>query len=557
MPNRFFQVDDDWNLPSEVQGRLEERIAGEISDGTGAIGTALTSTIQTLVNAGIPPAVAAAFAADTTISAAAIAAINAAASQTGVLITQALTPLSGYVRTWEDDNGRLAIGIRADGGVEISRPVFADSSLQKRALATDVQDALGQDLPSTSGYSRLITDQDGRLGFGLRLDGSVDIGKLNISPGFQKSLQGILDPIYNASRYVVDVVKDGSGNRQLVSHDNRTGVQVRLTTTGDNFAPVVVGTKVVFAQTGANTLLTVPVAGGVIAPATSIDDVAWWGDSLSAMGTPADLDALLTTASVYNGGVGSQTVRQIITRQGGIPVYVTLDGNQIPASGPVNVTMISPVDPAYNTAGWKFTINGVLGTLSARTSAPEANGDITAGTQTFTRDTPGSAVTVPTRALAVPYTGSQYASRTTVLWAGRNSVYTDAEAATLAPGLAAAIDYLTSAAKRVLILDVTNATDEGIGTERYKRITTMNQKTYDTYGLVADGGIVVPVRRNFIDGGLAALGITPTAADLAAIAVDAMPPSLMETGDKIHFNAQARAYNASKVYAAMLQKGWY
>jgi hypothetical protein len=101
-----------------------------------------------------------------------------------------------------------------------------------------------------------------------------------------------------------------------------------------------------------------------------------------------------------------------------------------------------------------------------------------------------------------------------------------------------------------VVISVTNGTSEGIGTANYSKIVAANAALSQIYG-----EFFYDLRADFIQNGLATAGITPTSDDLAAIALDRPPPSLMS--DSIHPNTAG--YGAQKVlFAAWLtSKGYF
>jgi hypothetical protein len=102
----------------------------------------------------------------------------------------------------------------------------------------------------------------------------------------------------------------------------------------------------------------------------------------------------------------------------------------------------------------------------------------------------------------------------------------------------------------LVVLGVTNAPDETTGTAKYKLVVGANDQL--AYEL---GSRFIDIRRWLIDNGLAAVGITPTAEDNAAIAGDAVPPSL--TTDGVHFTTAAQTAIGTYVHGELVALGWY
>lgn len=92
----------------------------------------------------------------------------------------------------------------------------------------------------------------------------------------------------------------------------------------------------------------------VVEPA--IQDIVAWGDSLTAGAGSTGGNSYPAVAAglfdpdrnVVNRGVGGQTSTQIAARQGGVPIMVTVDGNELP----------SYTEPAVYTAGFTSSADG-------------------------------------------------------------------------------------------------------------------------------------------------------------------------------------------------------
>jgi lysophospholipase L1-like esterase len=240
--------------------------------------------------------------------------------------------------------------------------------------------------------------------------------------------------------------------------------------------------------------------------------------------------------SYYNGGISSQTSTEIALRQGGLEVLVTVEGNSIPATGAVNVTALTPAGTYANLA-WTFpgTLAGVPGTLSKSV----------AHVWTFTRTTAGAAVA------CIPNTRFMSAAATpnngwlNVFWAGRNNVNT----AIVTRDIAAMVAGLTPLKPRYLVLSVLNSSTEPSGSAGYNSVIALNNALAAAYG-----ANYYDLRRYLIDYGLAAAGITPTAADTTAIAEDRIPASLMS--DTLHLTAAGYTAVGHRIAAIITEKSW-
>lgn len=180
---------------------------------------------------------------------------------------------------------------------------------------------------------------------------------------------------------------------------------------------------------------------------------------------PRQLGGLLTIP-VVNEGVSGNTSTQIGVREGGVLTYVTVQGEEIPASGNVEVTFpkgYEPATPYGPVAGTPGTIFGVHGVVKY---------DRAISGYIFTRSTAGPTVPVPGSPQFVVDT--PYANYLPVFWEGRNNygapnqIISDlkAQIATVPPGQ----DYL--------VLSITNdeKTAEWKGGSGYKAVINDNSQ---------------------------------------------------------------------------------
>ena len=147
------------------------------------------------------------------------------------------------------------------------------------------------------------------------------------------------------------------------------------------------------------------------------------------------------------------------------------------------------------------------------------------------------------RYLTAPLTTRQAAL---IYWGGRNNI--DALATVMADDEAIMAAHAVHTPKR-LILSATTTQSETAGTLGHARVERINAhraaRWPDEY---------VDVRRWLIDHGLTEAGITPTAADTAAVAADTLPPSLM--ADNTHLNTAGSQALGRYLATILQQKGW-
>lgn len=353
-----------------------------------------------------------------------------------------------------------------------------------------------------------------------------------------------------ASIYDVEVAGTSPNRALYLNADN--GDRKLVTNQGDPRNPYMTpdGWVIFETNTGVKATKTSPIA--VVNAASALNALTQWGDSLTQAGTIRTrlIQLLPAGTSVINEGIGGQTAPQIAARQGGEVAAVTVTDNVIPASGPVTITD-APIKFLYGYAGPNNkqnatsrtgTLAGVPGTVSMA-AVPEF------GTETyiFTRAQSGTAVGCPAGTPFIFDNALAARGNTQILWTGRNNPYLDVVDATKKM-----VAYLSPHTKRFLVLSTTTATNETAGTSTYTRIMAINAEQKAIWG-----DRFVDIRQHLVDNGLALAGITPTQADLDAIAGDTIPPSLMNTNDTIHFNAAGQTVIADKIYERMTQKGWY
>jgi len=283
-----------------------------------------------------------------------------------------------------------------------------------------------------------------------------------------------------------------------------------------------------------------------------------WGDSRienGSAGTPMPTylgQKLGAGYTVNNYGESSQTSGEVAMRYGTNEVYITLEGNEIPATtDTVNVTNIicSTGDRfgygnLYNLSGAKPVecyLCGVRGYLSITNIS----------TKKFTRAEAGAVVSVPPCSRAwVSENDSD--SHIVLIWVGKNDQVSAGDA-WYKKGILSNIKGMVGRLNHdhFIILGDTNDTDDSQkqGTNWYNRIVGLNAELAKVYP-----SNFIDVRAKLIEDGLSDAGLTPTADDTAWIAVGCIPPSLM--ADMTHPNDYGKELVARYVYQFMQNKGW-
>jgi lysophospholipase L1-like esterase len=271
-----------------------------------------------------------------------------------------------------------------------------------------------------------------------------------------------------------------------------------------------------------------------------------WGDSLTEQDYTTSLQRLLPKGTtVANQGVGGQTSGQIATRQGGVALSVAR--TTIPADGATAVAITPSVPGLVWGPDYAVIIEGTLSGVAGVITRTTAEGWL------FTRARAGSVVAVSDGTVFQPTGAEEARDDLVITWMGRNDVwYASGDVATAAVRAAtrAVVEHLGSDIRHHLVLSVPTATSEVAGSEGYVKVAQINA------ALEADWpDDFVDVRREIIDNGLELAGITPTQADLDAVAADTLPPSLMV--DDVHPSALCRdRVIAPFVYRALVDRGW-
>lgn len=287
--------------------------------------------------------------------------------------------------------------------------------------------------------------------------------------------------------------------------------------------------------------------------ATMGDSLTYGWDSVTGnwaagQSWPAQLQTLMPAGvTIFNRGIAGWTVDEIAIEVGAFPFDVTVVGGTIPAAGPVDLTTAQVIGwtGSSNIRSFHGSLAGIPGTIRKN----DGNALI------FTRTTDGTA-----KAVAGPqrFTANWDVNRsdTLIIFIGRNDVtnnVTGGEANVVdhvVAGTQRLVDYLTVDLKQVLFVGTITKTSETSGTAGYNTVTAINAALAAKFG-----PRYVDLRRYLIDKAIYDLGITPTTADLAAIAADTLPPSIM--ADDTHYNQATAAVLASKFFNPYLQtRGW-
>ncbi len=271
------------------------------------------------------------------------------------------------------------------------------------------------------------------------------------------------------------------------------------------------------------------------------------GDSLTVASYPSKLQTLLgsTNYTVVNRGVGGENSLSIAARQGGIPMYISnvaipadttpvVLGN-LASSGIKSLfdnTDVKPLLQGGSTHVNNCYVCGIECILKwTGASYNDAN-----GTYTLERVTAGAARTTTAKEIVYTSTMRQYRdAHCHVIFIGQNGGWSSTPA-TLVAQVQKMIDFLKYKNYIVIATHGTSTTTE-----------------VDTAMRTAFGAAFINLREYTSKYGIYDAGLTPTQADLDAMAVGNCPPQLL--ADSIHFTDTGYQLLANQVYLKMIELG--
>lgn len=336
-------------------------------------------------------------------------------------------------------------------------------------------------------------------------------------------------------------------NRKLWVNDSVTGERRLLVSTGDPNTPRFTRNRRIIFESSSGTQ-HISVNGGSPAPILTTKTVALNGDSITA-GISASRIQTSLGVTVTNLGVAGQASSEIAIRQGGLQPLLTVTGNQIPASGAVNVTAMTPTT-SYRAASstsvpftWVGTLAGIPGTLTHYS-------DQASNLWTFTRTASGTATTCPAGTPFICTQADPHVGTIQTIWPGRNNInIPGTSVGDVGRDIASMVAHLSAYSPQYLVIGISNATNETPGSTNYIQIKAHNAAMAAIYGKR-----FYDIWVDFINNGLTMAGITPTTADTAAIAGGTPPPSLMS--DIIHPNVAGYNVLADLISNKITAMGW-
>lgn len=299
-------------------------------------------------------------------------------------------------------------------------------------------------------------------------------------------------------------------------------------------------------------------------PIVNTNVIDCWGESRTAMkndGTSYTdyLQTLLGSSyAVCNYGISSQSSGNCAMRLGANEVFVSVEGNTIPASGSVALSAIKSI-PADQFSVYAFDANatspciigGVRGRLN-RSNTSSISGN------TFIRDCEGSAVTIrPYSKVCVDDMGSD--RHICVFWWGKNDYYKyqgNSPNPQILTNYQSAVQHINHDYFVIVgeTCSLTSVYEPG-GTARVI-LDALNTQLASLY---PDHFIDMNAWLSSTDA-LTSVGLTPSATDEEYIAKGWPCYQLMEystnTSDTVHPNAYGRQAIANRIHAWLKGKGW-
>ena len=295
--------------------------------------------------------------------------------------------------------------------------------------------------------------------------------------------------------------------------------------------------------------------------AGDVSNIICWGDSLTAGGGWTELLATLSGLTVYNAGVGGESARTIMARQGGD--VMVINDITIPAECE-SVTIATYADDKGIKTQGGYTVTPCLRTDTGHMN-PVKIGDIegtlewtgetysdTTGTWIFTRSEAGDevAITRPT-AIRTAYDRNHNAKNDImVIFMGQNGGY-NSDVSELIRMHRLMIDHFKG--KEYVILGLSSGTassradyEEAMEEEFGRRFISLRE--YLSYPIYDDDGETIISCYGLDDAGLDA-----TDDDITAIESGQVPSSLLS--DSVHYTSDTKTVIGTMLYKKMVELG--
>ncbi|MBF6671606.1 hypothetical protein [Glutamicibacter sp. FBE19] len=284
------------------------------------------------------------------------------------------------------------------------------------------------------------------------------------------------------------------------------------------------------------------------APAVSLrTNLGMIGDSLVAShNLVPSLTAALPGVYCYSRGWNGETTDGLALRLGANEIMWTVAGGVIPASGAVTVTTAQTLEVMTSDTYYTGRLAGIPGRIN-KTSAGFS----------FVRDDAGTAVTVSTKLKLDPTWTATTLLHMVGILAGRNDVTLGAEGiegsipAHVVANTRRIVESLLPLKKLFFLLGTINRTTEPRGSAGYEAVVEINRLLAELYP-----GQFIDLRGYLVHQAIYDLGITPTSADLANMANDCPPPSVM-VDDTHYTDAAATAIVNNLIAPWLIGSGYY
>jgi len=235
---------------------------------------------------------------------------------------------------------------------------------------------------------------------------------------------------------------------------------------------------------------------------------------------------------IVNDAIGGQNSTEILSRQGGIPVTLTVEGNALNGGSPKNIISISS-DLLYKSA------KGVGGWIDGNPVMIAKSND----NYTIRAADPGNKSTIAAASVFLPYAAQNYKSAINVFWIGRN----DNDYSGLLLNYPKALATLDTP-NRFIAIGVLPGLSEVSGTSRNTKITTFNNSLRDAY----PNNYVEILPPSLIE--MAAIGYVPDARDLVDVSKGVFPAGMRSDG--IHLNSYGYKIIKNRLKEVFLRLGY-
>lgn len=257
------------------------------------------------------------------------------------------------------------------------------------------------------------------------------------------------------------------------------------------------------------------------------EEINLWGDSMTAIGSGYG-DYFRTNIRYFRGsvfGVGGETTKQIGGRMGTIPFLISADFTIPSTTTPVSINLKSSWDNStcFPRADWGMNpcyINGVKGNLTVTSAGVSA---------TFTRIDEGDALDVKIGTPLISNAVSKYKTYIHVVFVGQNGNYSSVD------DNLEQWEAFTRPLKKYLVITPHLATSDELELKMSKKY----------------GNLYFNLRHWCVNYALSEAGITPTTADLDAIALGNCPPSLLSDGT--HFTETVQEIFAKNIIKRLVE----